>query len=318
MTDKPISVIIDTDPGSDDTYAFYLANASKHLDIKAITSVAGTMTGERTYKNASEINAYLKINATVARGANGPLCIEQRLGSFLHGENGLGDLVLPPVINAAPPQKAWDVIYNTAVGCGKITLIAIGPLTNIAIAYLRYPDFSDYVDKIIMMGGSADYGNRTSYAEFNTWADPHAAQIIFGSGMDIYMLGLNVTNKSAIPFDDMDRLNLSGGFAGMDVEKLFCHYYDYFRQMNIDGIVIHDAVAVAAAIDESLITYKDAWVGAEYISTINMGRTVTAFESKSPNVHVGVDIDMQKYLTLLENMMKYYAEMSGGNSCEHR
>ncbi|MEG2634405.1 MAG: nucleoside hydrolase, partial [Oscillospiraceae bacterium] len=270
--------IIDTDPGSDDTYAFYLANASRVLDIKAITSVAGTMTGERTYKNASEINEYLKIGANVARGADGPLCIEQKLGSFLHGENGLGDLVLPAVVKTEQPEKAWDTIYNTAVQCGKITVIAIGPLTNIAIAYLRYPDLPNYVDKIIMMGGSADYGNRTSYAEFNIWADPHAAQIVFGSGMDIYMLGLNVTNKSAIPFEDMARLNGLGGFAGADVEKLFCHYYDYFRQMNIEGIVIHDAVAVAAAIDESLITYKSAWVGAEYTSTINMGRTVTAFD----------------------------------------
>lgn len=204
---EKIPVIIDTDPGSDDIFAIFLANSSPRLDIRGLSIVAGNMKAELTFENGLAINEFAGINTKVAFGAKGPLCIEQRVGSFLHGDRGLGRFDIPKAAGRALEQPSWDFIYEEALKAGgELLIIALGPLTNLAAAILKFPGITGLIKEIVMMGGSADYGNRSAYAEFNIWADPHSAGIVFDSGIPIRMLGLNVTNRSAIPFHRMGEL----------------------------------------------------------------------------------------------------------------
>lgn len=303
---EKIPVIIDTDPGSDDIFAIFLANSSSRLDIRGLSVVAGNMRAELTFENGLAINEFAGINTKVAFGARGPMCIEQRVGSFLHGDRGLGKFDIPRPKGSALMQPSWDFIHDEAVTCkGELVVIALGPLTNLAAVILKYPDSRALIKEIVMMGGSADYGNRSAYAEFNIWADPHSARIVFESGIPIRMLGLNVTNRSAIPFGRMGELYKVKSRISRAVEEVFCFYEEYFRKMNIPGIVIHDAVAVAAAIDPSMFRWMEASVKVETQGSLEDGRTLV-YHGDGDRVLIGMDIDMDRYIGLCMDMMAYY------------
>lgn len=303
---EKIPVIIDTDPGSDDVFAIFLANSSSRLDIKGLSIVAGNMKAELTFENGLAINEYAKMGTKVAFGAKGPLCIDQRVGSFLHGDRGLGRFQIPKAAGKPVEQPSWDFMYSEAAKAeGELVIIAIGPLTNLAAAILKYPDFGKLVKEIVIMGGSADYGNRSAYAEFNIWADPHSAGIVFDSGIPIRMLGLNVTNRSAIPFEVMEDLYKTGSRISRAVRDVFYYYEEYFRKMNMPGIVIHDAVAVAAVIDPDMFRWMKASVRVETQGTMEDGRTVV-YHGDEDRVLVGMDINMERYMGLCRGMMQYY------------
>ncbi len=303
-----IPVIIDTDPGSDDIFAIFLANSSKTLDIKGMTIVAGNMKAELTFENGLAIRDFLGMEADVAFGARGPLCIDQRVGSFLHGDRGLGKFCIPDASGKPSNEYAWDFLYHKArEEKGNLTIIALGPLTNLAAAVIKYPDFSCYVKEIVMMGGSASYGNRSAYSEFNIWADPHSADIVFRAGIPIKMLGLNVTNQSAIPFEEMNKLYVCESKISRAVQEVFYYYEEYFRKMNIPGIVIHDAVAVAAVIEPDIITWERRSVRVETQGNLEDGRTIV-YQGSENQVEVGMAINMERYMKLCMDMMEYYHE----------
>lgn len=305
---KGKSVIIDTDPGSDDIFAIFLANSSSLLEIEGLTIVAGNVKAELTFENGLAIRDFLNMKAEVAFGAKKPLCIAQRLGSFLHGDRGLGKFQIPEPKKKESREYAWDFLYEKAEKKpGELTIIALGPLTNLALAILKYPEFKFLIKEIIMMGGSASYGNRSAYSEFNIWADPHSADIVFRSGIPIKMLGLNVTNQSAIPFDQMNRLYALESKESKAIKEVFWYYEEYFRKMNIPGIVIHDAVAVAAAIDPGLITWERYSVEVETEGNLENGRTLV-YHGENDQVEVGMKIDRDRFIEKCEKMMKYYYE----------
>ena len=303
---EKIPVIIDTDPGSYDIFAIFLANSSSRLDIRGLSVVAGNMKAELTFENGLAINEFAGINTKVAFGAEGPMCIDQRVGSFLHGDRGLGKFDIPRPSGSALKQPSWNFIHDEAVRCrGELVIIALGPLTNLAAAILKYPDMGTLIKEIVLMGGSAGYGNRSAYAEFNIWADPHSAGIVFDSGIPVRMLGLNVTNRSAIPFDRMGELYKIESRISRAIEEVFYFYEEYFRKMNIPGIVIHDAVAVAAVIDPSMFTWMKASVQVETQGTLEDGRTLV-YHGDEDRVLIGMDIDMDRYVALCTDMMEYY------------
>ena len=186
-----------------------------------------------------------------------------------------------------------------------MTVIALGPLTNLALTILKYPQVKDKIKEIVMMGGSASYGNRSAYSEFNIWADPHSADIVFRSGIPVKMLGLNVTNESAIPFDQMKRLYQLESRESKAIREVFWYYDEYFRKMNIPGIVIHDAVAVAAAIDPEMICWEQCSVKIETEGNLEDGRTLV-YHGKNDKVKVGMGINRERFIEMCENMMQYY------------
>ena len=155
-----IPVILDTDPGVDDFMAIMLANSSDRLDIKAVTVVAGNQTLKKTSKNALDIASFLKMKTRIAKGAEKPVNKEIEIADEVHGESGIGSVVLPDGNLEFDSDYAWDVMYQEAVKAeGKLQIIAVGPLTNVAVAILKYRDLKHYVDRIVLMGGSTDYGN---------------------------------------------------------------------------------------------------------------------------------------------------------------
>jgi pyrimidine-specific ribonucleoside hydrolase len=307
-----IPVIIDTDPGIDDFFALMLANSSDKLDIKAVTSVAGNQKAEIVTKNALDIASYFHMDCEVAKGAEQPLNTPPHTAGHIHGENGLGNLVLKTEKKKAlSPDYAWDVIYKHAVKeNGRLEIIAIGPLTNIAIALLKYPDLHKLIHRIVIMGGTSDIGNISPYGEFNAVADPLAAKIVFRSGTPLVMVGWNATMKSRLTPDNLEQLKAIDTPYTKDCSFLWDFVLKAYRSSDRDYIVLSDALAVAYVLDPSVMECKDYYVAVETASSLNMGRTVVDFDhvckDKPLNCSVGVEVNHAAYLNLLKEMMNHY------------
>ena len=192
------SVIIDCDPGIDDAMALLAAFRAPELDIKAITPVAGNVPLVHTAPNALKILALGgREDIPVYPGADRPLTGQAREASEVHGADGLMGWPMPEPRSVLRDEKAWDVIWREAKALGgELELIATGPLTNLAIALAKYPDLPKYIKKLTVMGGGACFGNATPAAEFNIYADPEAAEMVFRSGMPTALCGLDVCHRA--------------------------------------------------------------------------------------------------------------------------
>lgn len=209
---KKFPVWLDCDVGVDDAIAIMTAHALSEIDLLAISTVSGNAPLSATFPNAHRMNGLMKTHYPVYKGADRPLLVEPQYAAAFHGENGLGDVELPlpedAVMNVTP---AWDALYDRAKQHpGELRLIAVGPLTNVAIALTKYPDLKTLLHTILIMGGAASGGNVTPAAEFNIYADPDAAQIVFKSGVPIVMCGLDVTLQAVLTPEDWDELAATG------------------------------------------------------------------------------------------------------------
>ena len=311
---KKIPIIIDCDPGVDDSYAIALANSSDMFEIKAITPVVGNVPAAVTRKNALCLREMLGIDCRVAFGARLPLEKEYfRTGSVTHGDSGVGTVSFPEPALAEDELRAWDVIYEEAVRRkGELILFAIGPLTNIATALRKYPDLPKYLKKFVIMGGgtfgNVSFSERT--AEFNIWVDPTAAREVFRK-LPVYMVGLDATHASALSSRQFDEMIEACG----ESEKAYLvRELSKFSKKNSmengqDNNIIHDALAVASVLDEDVVTFHDRYVYVEDdLSKVNRGQTVVDFDSESPNCHVGMEVNQQRFFLILMEMCKHYAK----------
>lgn len=307
-----IPVIIDTDPGIDDFFALMLAHSNKSLLVRAITAVAGNQTLEKTAENCIRIAELLKSEARVAKGVAKPIAKDLVVAEYVHGENGIGDATLPETKRAFDKDYAWDVMYQEAKKYPKeLCIIAIGPLTNVGIALLKYPDLKDYVKEIIWMGGSALTGNITAYGEFNSYVDPEAVKLVFESSIKVTMVGLNVTHQSGFSKEKVEEL-LSIPCSMKEQTCQMLHYLQEAHQkLGKEEVVLHDALAVAYAIDKEVLTCKDYFVTVETKGRLNAGRTLVdldgAFKDKEKNISVAMEVNNDRYIALLKQMMNYYA-----------
>lgn len=309
MIKKPI--ILDCDPGVDDAYAIMLAHSWAGFDIRAITPVAGNVEYQHTTRNALDLADMLGIATRVAKGADRPLIIELQTAGEIHGGNGMAGYTLPMAKRSFDPKKAWDVIYEEArLFPGELEIVAVGPLTNVAITILKYPDLKDYVKRIVIMGGSATVGNHSQYGEFNIWVDPHAAEIVFHSGIPVTMFGLNATRQSALTAEEMYALgseatSIAGLIQGIN------HYVFGIRGGKDWGgtITLHDAITVAYLMDESFAVIKPAYVTCELSGKYTYGQTVTDFKGlcgQPPNVDVAMVTHVEKFREMLWAMLEFY------------
>lgn len=302
-----IPVIIDTDPGIDDFLAIMLAKSSAKLDIRAITAVCGNQTLEKTSKNALDIANLLDINVAVAKGAQTPLDRELYTAGDVHGENGIGNIYLEASSKEFDNRYAWDLIYDEAKKeNGNLEIIAIGPLTNIAIAVLKYPELVNMVKRLTIMGGSAGSGNRTEHAEFNIWADPLAADIVFKSGFNMVMVGLDVTRKTLLSEDNIEEIKAVKSEHIDIIGSLLDEMFKRYKKLGNPGVVIHDALAVAYVIDESCLELKNCQVSIESRDEIRIGKTIVDLEGKDKNVAVAFEVDFNLFKDLFEKMPLYY------------
>lgn len=303
-------VIIDCDPGIDDAIALFLAFASENLDVKAITTVAGNVILEKTSKNALKISEYAGYNVKVARGASKPLMRELITAEFIHGESGLGSITLLEPVRAFYHKNAYDTIYEEATSCeGKLHIIALGPLTNIAITLLKYPDIKEKINHITVMGGSTELGNSTPVAEFNIYVDPEAAKIVFNSGIPVTMVGLNVTNTAYITTEDLEEISTYKNKVSDFVVKSLSPLFKFFEKIDFPGVPLHDPAVVASVIDENILETKFLRVDVETKGEFTRGKTVVdvyGVTNKAPNVNVALKINRERFIALFKELVKRY------------
>jgi inosine-uridine nucleoside N-ribohydrolase len=291
-------VLLDCDPGHDDAIALLLALASPEIELLGVTTVAGNQTLEKTTANAIRVLDFAgRDDIRVARGADRPLVRDPFVAAYVHGETGLDGPDLPPPQREPLEQHAVDFLAEHAAGA---TLVAVGPLTNVALLLARYPDARP--ERIVLMGGSIGLGNVTPAAEFNIWADPESAARVFSSGLDVTMIGLDVTHAALLLTDHVERLRAAGPTGRMVAEL-----YDFFHRFHAQtygfaGSPIHDAVAVAHVIRPDLVRTERRHVAIECDSELTRGRTVVDLWRRTgnePNAHVGIEIDARTFIELL-------------------
>ncbi|MGL5972692.1 MAG: nucleoside hydrolase [Oscillospiraceae bacterium] len=308
-----IPFVLDTDPGIDDAMALMLLASSDKLDIKAVTAVAGNVGIEHTATNALNLVELFKLdNTIVAKGAVKPMIVSQEKAENVHGINGLRGIQLKESKREFSKDEAWDVIYKQAVEAkGKLHLCAIGPLTNIAIALQKYPDLVSLIDKMTIMGGAATWGNHSEYGEFNIWGDPHAADIVFKSGLEIAMIDLDIIAKCYLTDDELEELRLIGNNVSHFINDLFAVFREYESHKK-DREMKHcvcDCVAAAYVLKPEIFTSKKYYVAVETQSKDTAGQTIVDFHNtwgKKPNTIVFSDVDREEYKNLLKEMMHYY------------
>jgi inosine-uridine nucleoside N-ribohydrolase len=298
----PTPILLDCDPGHDDAIALLLALASPELELLGVTTTYGNQTVEKTTANALRVLELAgRSDVPVAQGAAEPLARPLQVAAHVHGDSGLDGPTLPPPSVKPSGARAVDWLAETVARSGvPVTLVPTGPLTNIA-RYLEAHGTAG-IDRIVLMGGAIAEGNMTPAAEFNVWADPEAAQIVFDAALDVTMIGLDVTHR-AITGPDVQRRLRQAGSIGVFVAELIDFFTVYHRQTyGWEGAPIHDAVAVAHLLRPGLVETKLRNVEVERVSELCRGRTVVDLwlrTDRPPNAHVGVDLDGPSFFDLL-------------------
>src|SRR5579863_2017542 len=274
---KPRRIIIDTDPGIDDAMAIFLALRSPELKVEAITPVAGNVPLDLTLPNALRLLEIAgRTDVPVAAGASHPLVRRLVTSGHVHGVNGLAGVEFPepkikPVHETAPEIIRRIVRENP----GEITIVAIGPLTNFALALRADPELSSMIPAIVIMGGSLSGGNITPAAEFNLYVDPEAARIVFDANIPLTMVGLDVTRKCLVNEQHIKQLEAANNPVSQAAGKIMRATYERMRHGGeVTEIALHDALAVASLIDPGVITRKDYYVEVETAGEWTAGQTL--------------------------------------------
>ncbi|HXO35064.1 MAG TPA: nucleoside hydrolase [Candidatus Acidoferrales bacterium] len=272
----PRRVIIDTDPGTDDAMAIILALNSPELKVEALTVVPGNVDGRQGLENALKIVSLAgRCDVTVAGGAQHPLNQKLITAQFWHGKNGLADVELPPSKCKADPRFGPDLIIDMIHRFPhEITLIPVGPLTNIALAVLKDPSIAGLVKDIVIMGGSITGGNVNGAAEANIYNDPEAAQIVFNAGWTVTMVGSDVGERTLITRKYLALLQSSHGPQSDFIAKIADFYLTRSEKSGYSGAAMYDPLAVGIALDPTLGTLKEMHVDVETKGEFTRGETV--------------------------------------------
>ena len=312
MTDL-IPIWIDTDTGVDDAVALLCALKLDKLAIRGISSVAGNVEHAKTFKNCRNVLAYAgREDIKVYPGAIKPMCVELDDASEVHGKDGLGGVVIPDSPAEKETMHAWDAIYEAAKKeGGKLQIVAVGPLTNIANAIISHPDLKGMVKRILIMGGAAVGGNATMAAEFNIYADPHSAETVMQSGIPVVMFGLDVTVDAYLNGKDIQDIRdfntkISKFFADVVQSNLNFYIKNYKREI----LCIHDACPLIYLQYPEIFTGQKAGVYVETQSRLFFGKKVTDIWSdtkfKTRETMVMLGVDREKFASTLKGLLQQY------------
>ena len=270
-------VIIDTDPGVDDAFALLLAMRSPELQIEAITPVAGNVPIDLTLPNALRmVEIAERTEIPVAAGARSPMVRRLVTAAYAHGENGLGGAQFPEPTTKPVKEPAAQIICDVVRKYpGEVTLITIGPLTNIGAALAADSELASKIRGVVMMGGSLSGGNITPAAEFNIYVDPEAARMVFQSGIPITMVGLDVTRKTSLTDEHVRQLSASKTRVSQAAAKIARSAIDHNRAQGfLIGPNMHDSLALTAFLDPSILTFADYYVDVEVNGELTAGQTL--------------------------------------------
>jgi len=298
-------ILLDCDPGHDDMIAMMLALSRPEIKVLGITTVAGNQTGAKTFRNALKVLTLIgRYDIPVARGFDKPIVRDLVTAPNIHGVSGLDGADLPEPDVKPLKIHAIDFIIETLErGTEKVYLVPTGPLTNIAVALIKAPKIKEKVERIVLMGGAAFDSNVTPASEFNIFVDPEAARIVFESGIPITMVGLDVTNKAVLNFEDIDTLEKMQGKVSKVVAPLLRFFATANKEIfGINGAPLHDALAVSYLIDETILKTKYLHVDIETKGEFTRGETVVdiyGITKKEPNADVAIDLNLPKFKKLI-------------------
>jgi len=309
--DKKINVILDSDPGHDDAVAIMLAGISPRINLLGISVCSGNQTIEKTTRNALNICQYLELDVPVAAGSPQPLEKAPMICPEIHGETGLDGFEFPPLHKKVESISGSDLIIKLCLRHENVVLVPTGPLTNIALALVKNPNIKSHIKEIMLMGGSIGFGNVSPAAEFNILVDPEAADIVFRSGLSIYMNGLDVTRKALVLPEIIKRIERLHNRASKLFVPLMKKYNENQKKIFSwnKGGPLHDPVTIVSLLDPSIITYKYMNAEIDVSHGPSYGRTNCDqfdFLHKKPNAHVAVDIDVEKYWKVIEETLRLY------------
>ena len=301
----PKRIIIDTDPGVDDALSFLLALASKEIKLEALTTTQGNVTVDKATRNALSVLELAKAaHIPVARGSELPLVQPLLASALVHGESGVGNSKLPEPKSRPVPTHAVDFLIEKAVAePGEISIFPIGPLTNIAMAIRKESAFARSVKELVIMGGAIrEGGNVTPLAEFNIFVDPHAAHIVFHSGIPITLIPLDVTQKCILKQDHVEQLLKIRSPISRFVADAVEDYMKFSLERGHTGCALHDPLTLATVIAPELLTLEEYFVDVDISGGVSMGNTFADFfniSKKPANMKVALDVRGDEFVEFL-------------------
>lgn len=316
----PTRIILDTDPGADDALAIMLMLASPEIKLEAITTTHGNVTIDKTSRNALALLEFLNAkHFPVAKGCSLPLVKppHQKKGETVHGSSGMGRTNLPEPKTSVINIHAIDYLIERFLAePNELTLFAVGPLTNVALAIRKEPKLAQAVKEMVIMGGAIrSGGNMTPLAEFNIYEDPHAAHIVFNSGIPITLIPLDVTYKCLLTSADVERLNQIDSPIAKFVRNVTADYMAFYLEYEgFAGCALHDPLTVATIIAPELLSIEEHYVDVDISGGVSTGKTFADFmkvTKKPANMKVALDVRGQEFVELFIERMERYIVGTG-------
>jgi len=311
-------IILDCDPGHDDAMAILLARGCPAIELLAITTVAGNQTLAKTTLNARRVCTVANIrDVPIYAGCDRPLRRPLTTAAEIHGVSGLdGPTFGPPTVDVADEHAVDYIIRALLASDGDITLVPVGPLTNIATAVRREPGIVPRTREVVLMGGAYTRGNHTPAAEFNIFVDPEAAAIVFEAGWPVTMVGLDLTHQAVLPQQVIEEIAAMGtGLSRMVHEMLGSFRENYRRETGLAYPPVHDPCAVARVASPGLVRVEEAFIAVETSGTWSSGMTVTDFRGQlghPMNAKVATGLDTDGFWTLMLDALRAVDSGAGG------
>ncbi|MBC7115860.1 MAG: nucleoside hydrolase [Pseudothermotoga sp.] len=295
-------IVLDCDPGHDDAFAILLAAASKEIELLGVTTVVGNSYLENTTINARKVLDLFDLDVPVFPGCARPLLRNIVVAPQIHGQSGLDGAAVPPPKRGVEKIHAVDFIAQMAQKYEDLVLVPTGPLTNIALFILKYPELVKRVSMIVLMGGGIAFGNVTPVAEFNIFADPEAARIVFKSNVPIVMAPLDLTHQVVATEREAEMLRSLGERFQIMADLLMFFKSTYKSVFNIDGAILHDPCTVMYLLHPEIFESQDYFVDVETKGELTYGQTVVDVwrtTNNKPNAKVLLKVDRDKFFSIL-------------------
>lgn len=302
-------IILDCDPGHDDAIAIMLTAYHPNIKLKGLTVVSGNQSLEKTGKNTLNLCDYFNLDVPVCLGATRPIIKEEQVCPDIHGETGLDGFDFPKHERTYDPRRATDFIIETLLKSNeKMTLVTTGPMTNLALAMRIEPKIIDKIEQVVLMGGSIANGNVSPAAEYNIYADPEAAHIVFNSGVNVLMVGLDVTRKLMVLPDIIKRMeNINNRLSKLFIDLMNVFNDNQKRVFGLPGGPLHDPLTIAYLIDPTILTTRKTNCEIDITGGSSYGRTNVDFYDylkQEKNIEVAIDVDVDKFWDLIESVLK--------------
>lgn len=307
---NPTRIIIDTDPGVDDALTFLLALASPEIQLEALTITQGNVTVDKATRNAlSVLELGCASHIPVVQGSMLPLVQPLRASAHVHGESGVGNSNLPKPKTSPLPGHAVDYLIERVLAePQQISIFPIGPLTNIAMAIRKEPEFARAVKELVIMGGAIlESGNMTPQAEFNIYVDPHAAHIVFHSGIPITLIPLDVTHKCLLKPVHLEQLLKIKSPISRFIQDATEVYLQFSVERGFKGVALHDPLTLATIIAPELLTLKEYFVDVDISGGVSMGKTfadIPNLMKKPANMKVAMNVRGEDFVELFLQRME--------------